>query len=186
MTARPWRGRVFIGTSADGYIARIDGTLDWLTDPDPRPHDVDPEPARPALVWETFFPTIDTIVMGRATYDTVLGFPDWPFHGKRVVVLTTRGDLVDPRVDVATSVADAAERLSRLGAREVYIDGGRTIQAFLRAGYVDELTVSIAPVLLGGGRSLFGDLDGDLPLVLRGAHATDDGLLRATYDVVRA
>ena len=186
MTFRTWRGRVFIGTSADGMIARANGQLEWLTDPPVRPHDVAPTNARPARTWETFFPTIDAIIMGRATYESVLGFDDWPFEGKKVVVLTSRSDIQDRRVLTTASVDDAVLKLNELDAREVYIDGGRTIQSFLRAGLVDELTLSIAPVILGSGRSLFGTLDADVHLTVRGSHATDDGLVRTTYDVVAA
>ena len=185
MTPRPWRGRVFIGTSADGRIARDDGSLEWLTDLPSRAHDVDRDPARPALVWETFFAEVDAIVMGRATYDSVLGFGEWPFDGRHVVVLTTRDDLDDPRIRTASSVDDAVRVLGELGARDVYVDGGRTIRAFLRADLIDELTISVAPVVLGAGRPLFGELAADLHLVVRGSHATDDGLVRTTYDVVR-
>ncbi|MFC7431824.1 MULTISPECIES: dihydrofolate reductase family protein [unclassified Agrococcus] len=186
MTSRTWRGRVFIGTSADGKIAREDGTLAWLTDLPARDHRVDAPSAHPALVWETFFDTIDAIVMGRATYDSVLGFGEWPFGGRHVIVLTTRGDVDDARVRTAASIDDATRLLDALGAREAYVDGGRTIQSFLRADLVDELTISVAPIVLGSGRSLFGELDADVQLVVRGSHATDDGLVRTTYDVVRA
>ncbi|WP_271984084.1 dihydrofolate reductase family protein [Pseudoclavibacter terrae] len=183
MNSRTWRGRVFIGVSADGKIAREDGTLDWLTDPSPRPHAVSGNSDRPALVWETFSPTIDTIVMGRATYESVLGFDGWPFDGKRVIVLTSRTAVEDARVTRAESVDEATRLLGEGGAAEVYIDGGRTIQSFLRAGLVDEITLSVAPIILGAGRSLFGTLDADVLLTVRGSHATEDGLVRTTYDV---
>ncbi|MCP1415484.1 dihydrofolate reductase family protein [Paenarthrobacter sp. A20] len=92
-----------------------------------------------------------------------------------------------PRNDktpVVRSVHEAHQLLEAERAARVYVDGGRTIQAFLAAGLIDEITVSIAPVLLGRGRRLFGDLDNDVLLTLRGHHSThDDGLLRATYDV---
>lgn len=183
---RSWSGCVFIGVSLDGFIAKPDGELEWLTGLGPRGHEVDPAGEHPALVWETFFPGIDTLVMGRTTYDTVAGFDEWPFEGKRVVVLsTTLGADEDGRVTVARSVGEAERLLDELGAQRVYVDGGRSIQSFLRAGLIDELTVSIAPVLIGSGARLFGDLDADVLLRLRGTHATsDDGLVRITYDVV--
>lgn len=184
-TARTWRGRVFIGTSVDGKIARDDGTLDWLTDLPVRRHNVNAVIAHPALIWDTFIGKIDAIVMGRATYETVIGFDQWPFEGMQVVVLTTRGQLDDPRVQVAGSVEEASRLLEALGVREVYIDGGRTIQVFLRADLVDEITISVAPIVLGAGRSLFADLETELQLVVQGSHATDDGLVRTTYEVVR-
>ncbi|WZH35597.1 MAG: dihydrofolate reductase family protein [Microbacterium enclense] len=186
MTMRTWRGRVFIGTSVDGKIAREDGTLDWLTNLPTTGHTVDESNAHPALIWETFYDTVDAIVMGRATYDTVLRFDTWPFDGTHVIVLTTGGTIDDPRVRAAASVDDASRLLGSLDVREVYIDGGQTIQAFLRADLVDELTISTAPIVLGSGRSLFGTLDTELRLTVRGNHATDNGLIRTTYDVVRA
>ena len=185
MTARTWRGRVFIGTSVDGKIAREDGTLEWLTDLPARQHKVGTSAAHPALIWTTFYKTVDAIVMGRATYDTILGFGEWPFDGTHVIVLTTRGHIDDSRVRTAESIEEATHLLDALGVHDVYIDGGRTIQTFLRAGLVDELTISVAPIVLGSGRALFGALDTELHLTVRGSHATDDGLVRTTYDVVR-
>lgn len=187
---RGWRGCVFIGVSLDGFIARPDGDLGWLTDPAPRVHPIaartgDAQPAAPALAWETFFPEVDTLLIGRHTYETVLTFDPWPFEGKQVVVLSAGLAADDERVVVARSLDEARGILNRIGARRVYVDGGRTIQAFLAAGLIDELTVSFAPVLIGSGRRLFGDLDRDVQLALRGVHATaDDGLVRVTYDVI--
>jgi len=180
-----WHGCVFIGVSLDGFIARSDGELSWLTELAPRGHSADPAGTHAALDWEGFFPDIDTLVMGRSTYDTILGFDEWPFDGKRVVVLSTTLAPGDERVAIARSLDDAVRSLDDAGARRVYIDGGKTIQAFLRAGLVEELTVSIAPVLIGSGARLFGDLDSDVLLRLRGTHATpEDGLVRITYDVL--
>ncbi|VXB38114.1 Dihydrofolate reductase [Plantibacter sp. T3] len=182
---RSWHGCVFIGVSLDGYIAKPDGDLGWLTELEPRGHAADAPRRHPALDWDSFFPTIDTLVMGRTTYDTVLGFGEWPFDGKRVVVLSTTLEAGDDRITVAGSVDEAAALLDEAGAGRVYIDGGRTIQAFLGAGLVDEITVSVAPVLIGSGARLFGDLDADVRLRLRGTHATrEDGLVRITYDVL--
>jgi dihydrofolate reductase len=181
---RNWKGCVFIGTSLDGFIARTDGDLDWLTAPTPRPHKTG-TPAHAALTWETFFPTIDTLVMGRTTYETVQGFDSWPFEGKRVIVLSTTLE-EDDRVEIARAVDDAADMLNAGAATRVYVDGGRTIQSFLAQGLIDEMTVSIAPVLIGRGHRLFGDLTDDVQLIMRGHHSSEeDGLLRVTYDVSR-
>ena len=182
MGPRPWSGRVFIGMSLDGYIARPDGSIDWLTDAAERPH-IAATTAHPALVWETFFPNVDTVVMGRSTYETVSKFPQWPFANKNVIVLSSH-PRTDPRVRSARTLDEAGMLLAEAGAKDVYIDGGRTIQSFLAAGLIDEITVSIAPVLLGRGRRLFGDLPADILLTLQGHHATAaDGLVRATYAV---
>ncbi|MCB5275832.1 Dihydrofolate reductase [Arthrobacter sp. SO5] len=184
MTHTPrWHGCVFIGVSLDGFIARPDGNLDWLTEPATRDHRAS-ETSTPALVWETFFPTVDTLVMGRNTFETVLGFDEWPFPNKNVIILSSTLDTDDERVAVASSLDEAQRLLTLQEARRVYIDGGRTIQSFLAAGLIDELTVSIAPVLIGSGIRLFDGLDQDIALTLRGTHATgDDGMVRITYAV---
>jgi dihydrofolate reductase len=124
--------------------------------------------------------------MGHGTYDSVLGSGGWPFEDKHVIVLTNRGDLAGSRLDTVPSLEEAVRRLDEVGAREVYIDGGRRMQAFLRGGLVEEITVSVARILLGGGRILFGDLDEARRLVVLGSHTTDDGLVRTTYEVVAA
>ena len=185
MTARQWRGRVFIGTSLDGRIAREDGSLEWLTDLPVGGHTVSEPGSHPALMWEEFFPVIDAIVMGRSTYETVAAFDEWPFDGKHAIVMSTRGDIGDERVRTASSVEDACAQLDDVGAREVYVDGGRAIQSFLNAGLIDELTISVAPVLLGGGRPLFDVLGTEVRLTVRGSHASEEGLVRTTDDVVR-
>jgi dihydrofolate reductase len=181
---RNWKGCVFIGTSLDGFIARPDGDLDWLTAPTPRPHNTGTL-AHAALTWETFFPTIETLVMGRTTYETVQGFDSCPFEGKRVIVLSTTLE-PDDRVEIARTVDEAADMLEAGAATRVYVDGGRTIQSFLAQGLIDEMTVSIAPVLIGRGHRLFGDLADDVHLTMRGHHSSEgDGLLRVTYEVSR-
>jgi dihydrofolate reductase len=184
--ARTWRGRVFIGMSLDGYIARPDSELDWLTDP---PSHIEHERVasdRPALDWSAFIADIDHLVMGRGTYDKVLTFDHWPYADQNVVVLsTTLSSTVDQRITVARSLEEATKLLSRHQARNVYVDGGKVIRAFLTSGLVDEITIGIAPVLIGTGIPLFGDLPGDIRLRLRAAHTSEGGMTHATYDVVR-
>lgn len=181
---RTWRGRVFCGISLDGYLARADSDLDWLTDP---PAGIEHEQVvsdHRALEWNTFFPGVDHLVMGRGTYDKVLTFGEWPYAGKDVIVLSSSLAQDDPRITVATSLDEAVSLLEVRGAREVYVDGGRTVQAFLAAGLVDEVTVAFAPVLIGSGLPLFGSLPHDLRLRLAGSHVSA-GMVHATYTVVR-
>jgi dihydrofolate reductase len=183
---RTWRGRVFIAMSLDGHIARPNGSLDWLTDP---PELIEHEPVvsdRPALEWSTFIADIDQLVMGRGTYQKVLSFDRWPYGDQDVVVLSTSlSPSADPRITVTRSVAEAVSLLSRRRARNVYIDGGKVIQAFLAADLLDEITIAIAPVVIGAGIRLFGDLPGDVRLRLLAAHVSSGGMQHATYDVLR-
>jgi dihydrofolate reductase len=184
---RSWRGRVFIASSLDGFIARSDSSLDWLVDP---PSDIEHarvQSDRPALTWQTFLPSVDHLVMGRGTYEKALSFDHWPYSQQQVIVLSTSlAPETDERIVISRSVSEASGLLCQRKARQVYIDGGQTIQAFLRAGLIDEMTISVAPVLLGGGIRLFGDLSDEIRLRLRAANASAGGMTHATYDIVQS
>lgn len=181
---RSWRGRVFVGVSLDGYIARTDSDLDWLTDP-PRADHAEVTSSRRALEWDTFHPDVDHLLMGRGTYEKVLSFGEWPYGGQTVLVLSSTLGSDDPRIAVVPSLDRAVEALEERGARHVYLDGGRTVQACLAADLVDEITVAFAPVLIGGGLPLFGALPHDVRLRLRGTHVGDSGMVHITYTVER-
>lgn len=180
---RTWSGRVFIGVSLDGYIARTDGDIDWLTDPPTGRDHARIVSSAVAESWDTFFASVDHVVMGRGTYEKVLTFGEWPYRQKQVVVLSSGLSTRDPRVTLARDVDEAAELLGAGGARHVYVDGGRVVQEFLRRGLIDELTVCWAPVLIGSGLSLFGEIDGDVHLTLLASHSTDVGMVHSTYRV---
>ncbi|MFZ4894741.1 dihydrofolate reductase family protein [Plantibacter sp. Mn2098] len=179
---RAWTGRVFIATSVDGYIARLDGDIDWLTDP---PSHI----AHPAALhsdgtpdYDAFLAGIDHIVMGRGTYEKVLTFDAWPYPEHPVIVLSSTLDpSTDSRVTVVATLDDAMRALDAAGAGGVYVDGGRVVQTFLRAGLIDELTITRAPVLLGEGLPLFDSMPTSRRLSLIGTSASPGGLTQATY-----
>lgn len=181
--ARTWTGRVFIGASLDGFIARTDDDIDWLTDPPGGRDHARISSSHQALDWDAFFPTIDHLVMGRGTYEKVITFDAWAYEGARVLVLSSTLVTDDPRVTVVRSLDEVRELLSAAGAQQVYVDGGRVIQTFLRAGLIDQITIAWAPVLLGSGIPLFGALDADVHLTLVASHASDGGLVHATYRI---
>lgn len=143
------RVSVYLAVSLDGHIARADGGLDWLA-----PMQVEGED----YGYAAFFSDIDTLVMGRATYDTALGFDPWPYSGKRVVVMTRRA-LASRHGEVARDgdIAQVLDDLARDGVRHVYLDGGDVVRQGLAADVVDALTLSVVPVVLGSGRRLFDD-----------------------------
>src|SRR6202166_4628948 len=119
---------VFVGTSVDGFIARLNGELDFLPPGGGEPHG-----------YTEFMASVDALVIGRKTFETVVAFPEWPYGNKRVVVLSTRAlDLSAVRGGVVEHMAGApAEIIAKLaagGMRHLYIDVGITIQGFLRAG----------------------------------------------------
>lgn len=171
------RCSVFIATSLDGFVARPDGRLDWL------------EPVQAPgedYGYQGFFDAVDTLAVGRTTYDVALGFSPWPWAGKRVVVLTHRPPA--PRHGESFFAGEPAAlvaRLGRDGARRVYVDGGHVISQFLAAGLVDDLTISVVPVVLGDGIRLFRAPLPERALALEGARTFPTGLVQLRYHAVR-
>ena len=169
---------VFVGASLDGFIARPDGGLDWLPEGGGEPHG-----------YNEFFASVDAIVIGRKTFESVLAFESWPYGGKRVVVLSSRPvDFSRVRGGVVEQMAGPPDgivsRLAATGAHHLYVDGGVTIQRFLEAGLVHHLTVTRVPVLIGQGIPLFGRLGRDVHLRHIATKAYPDGLVRSDYDVI--
>lgn len=169
------RVSVYIAISLDNYIARDDGDLDWLAEVQ--------EAGGDDYGYSGFMSTIDTVLLGRATYDAVRTFDMWPFEGKRVIVLTNRA--LAPAYGesaYAGAIGPLMDRLGSEGVRRVYIDGGATIRQGLDEGLVDDMTLSIVPVLLGSGRPLFtrGLPGSDWTLTGVESHAT--GLVQVRYE----
>jgi hypothetical protein len=110
--SKTWTGRVFIGSSLDGFIARSDGDINWLIDPPCGGEHVDVDSSHQAESWETFFPRVDHVVMGRGTYEKVLTFDEWPYTGKTVLVLSTTMTEQDDRIAVIRTLHEACDALS--------------------------------------------------------------------------
>lgn len=174
---------VFIATSLDGYIARKDGDIDWLMEADTSdpPEDTG---------YFTFIETVDCLVMGRNSLEKVLTFPEWPYDGMRVVVMSRT------MVEVPAQVAGKAElfsgspqelatKLKGEGCKRLYIDGGQIIQSFLRAGLITDLCITKIPILLGEGIPLFGPLDADVKLKHVSTKTFNSGFVQTTYEVVK-
>jgi dihydrofolate reductase len=168
---------VFIGTSLDGFIARPNGDLDFLPTGGGEPHG-----------YNEFIASIDAIVIGRKTFETVLSFGGWFYGDKRVVVLSSRpidlsavvGGVVE---QMGGPPAQVVERLAASGARHLYIDGGDTIQRFLRAGLIQRLVITRVPVLIGQGVPLFGPLEHDIRLKHVTTRHFPSGLVQSEYTV---
>lgn len=171
---------VFVGTSLDGFIARHDGSFDFL------PSDGGGEDGG----FAEFFATVDAVVMGRNTFDVVRSMPGWQYGEKPLVVLTHRPvDLSKAPPGKAESMsgepAEVVRRLAARGLRRLYVDGGATIQAFLRAGLVDRITVTTVPVLIGQGIPLFGSVPKDIKLRHASTKTIAGGMVQSVYEVVR-
>jgi dihydrofolate reductase len=167
---------VFIATSLDGFIARVNGDLDWLPAGGGEPHGYD-----------EFMATVDALVIGRKTFETVLTFDTWPYGEKPVFVLSTRTLAPAPVGAVVESMsgppADIVAQLAARGIRHVYVDGGITIQRFLQAGLIQRLIITRIPVLLGAGIPLFGPLPRDIVLRHVGTRQYASGLVQSEYVV---
>jgi dihydrofolate reductase len=170
------KASVFIATSLDGFIARANGDLDWLPPGGGEEHG-----------YEAFIATVDALIIGRRTYETVLSFDTWPYGGKPVYVLSTSALAPAPPGAVVEHLSGApAEIVAQLAARgvgHVYVDGGITIQGFLQAGLIQRLIITRIPVLLGAGIPLFGRVPRDIHLRHVGTRQYASGLVQSEYVV---
>jgi dihydrofolate reductase len=169
---------VFVGASVDGFLARPNGDLDWLPEGGGEPHGYD-----------ELMASVDAVVIGRMTFEKVLTLGPWHYGTKRVVVLSSRP------VDLSAAVGGVVEqmagppeqivsRLAASGARHLYVDGGITIQQFLRAGLVERLVITRVPVLIGEGIPLFGALPHDVRLRHVATRHFQSGLVQSEYQVL--
>jgi len=166
---------LFIATSLDGYIAGPDDDLSWLfTDAD--------------YGFSSFYDGVDTLIMGRGTYEVVCKFGDWPYKGKKSVVVSRKGDIDPSTPDTKIYSEDLPGLVKLLDSQEAksvwLVGGGELVRSFLAAGLIDRITVSLHPVLLGKGIPLF---PGGFPktmLLFDSSHAFDSGLVQLNYNVM--
>ena len=174
------KATVFVGVSLDGYIARDDGRLDWLMSPEVQAVDYG---------YNEFIATVDYVVMGRRTFETVLGFDPWPYH-KPVVALSSRPLSIPERLEgkaeaMSGTPAQVVERLAQRGAKHLYVDGGQTVTRFLDAGLIDTIVISRLPVVIGSGIPLFGRIDHDVRLHHARTREFPGGMVQSRYEVIR-
>jgi len=174
---------VFIATSLDGYISRPDGDIDWLNDAE-SPGEGDD------CGFGEMFASVDALVMGRNTFEKVLefGLDKWPYGDKAVIVLSRNLTEIPKQLQATVSMTKGSpkELISELngkGYRQIYLDGGKTIQAFLRNGLVNDLTITTIPILIGRGRSLFGELEIDIKLRHLQTQSWKNGFVQSRYEV---
>jgi dihydrofolate reductase len=181
-------GSVFLGMSVDGFIARLDGDIGWLTGEAPGEEAGGPPDDGEGgdFGFGEFLSGIDALVMGRGTYEFLQPIDEWPYQGKPVhVISTTLTPGADPRITVHGSFDAAVAAVEAAGYRRVYVDGGRTVHSFLAAGLIADLTLSRVPVLIGTGLTPFGTLPADLPLEHVRTRTFAGGMVQSTYRVRR-
>jgi dihydrofolate reductase len=169
---------VFIGISVDGFIARSNDEIDFLPQSGGEPHG-----------YYEFMAGIDAIVIGRRSFEKVLTMGPWPYGDKRVVVLSSRPVKLSDAVGAAVeqmdgAPADIVAALAASGAHNLYIDGGVTIQRFLRDGLINRLIITRVPVLIGAGIPLFGTLLRDVKLEHVSTRSFPSGLVTTEYHVL--
>jgi dihydrofolate reductase len=176
------RGSVFIAVSVDGFIARVDGAIDWL------------DAANAAVTpgedcgYGAFMGSMDALVMGRNTFEKVLTFDAWPYGDKPVVVLSSQALTLPPGLPSSVRASSQAPKalcdtLGGEGLTRLYVDGGVTVQRFLADGLIDTLTITTIPTLLGQGKPLFGALPHDVRLVHQRTVTYSFGFVQSTYQV---
>ncbi|WP_319590256.1 dihydrofolate reductase family protein [uncultured Draconibacterium sp.] len=169
---------LFIATSIDGYIADKNGGIDFLNSV--------PNPEHKDLGYNAFIEKMDAIVMGRSTFETVLGFDiQWPYQLPVFVLSTSMSkipiELIGKVEIVNGNPAEITKQMNERGFSNIYIDGGSTIQRFLKEDRVDEMTISTIPVILGGGIALFGELSHPLDFEMVSSEVYLDAITQVTY-----
>ena len=168
---------VFCGVSLDGFLARPNHALDFLSTGEQEPHG-----------FEEFYGSVDVVVIGRKTFEVVLTFGEWPYGKKPVFVLSSRpldfssikGGVVE---QMSGEPAGIVMQLKSQGFKHAYIDGGITIQRFLAAGLIDRLVITRLPVLIGAGIPLFGPVPSDISLRHVATRCYGGGLVQSEYEL---
>ncbi len=168
---------VYVGTSLDGFIARKDGDIDWLAEY---------ENLEVGRAYTEFMREIDAVVIGRVTFEKVLTFSSWPYEKKVFVLSNTIKQVPDKLRGKATILSmkprELLGYLSGEGFSNVYVDGGKVIQNFLREDCIDEMVITRIPVLIGSGIPLFGEVGGDLQFKHVRTDIYSDGLVKSHYE----
>lgn len=170
--------RLYIATSVDGHIADADGGVDWLFE-NPNGEDADKD-----FGYASFYESVDVLVMGRVTYEQILGFGEWPYGGKPTYVFSRQPPEGEHRhVEfVSRPPPEVVEQISREhGANVWLVGGGRLVTSFRESNRIDEYILSIMPVLLGAGLPLFEDGPPTQWLELVESRVYDSGVVQLVY-----
>jgi len=172
---------VYIATSIDGFIARKDGNLDWLMEI--------PNPDNNDFGFALFMERIDGIIMGRKTFEAVLGFNEWPYTKPVFVLSNSLSSVPEAYLEKATivkgNIENILEALRKKGIENRYIDGGKTIQSFLKKNLIDELIITRVPIILGSGIPLFEGMDFDIKFKHISTEIFNEQLVKSHYTKIQ-
>lgn len=169
--------KLFIAASIDGYIAREDGSLDWL--------DAVPNPDQLDYGYHAFYDSVDTIIMGRKTYEEVLGFGvDWPYPDCKTYILSSRE--VEIKTENTFLINESLDAMVKEWHKEPgkdiwVVGGGELITSMINLGLIDEMLLTITPVILGSGIPLFPNSPQETKFELIKTESFDTGFVNLTY-----
>lgn len=167
---------VYIALSIDEYIARKDDSLDWMD----RVGGFDED-----YGFKNMLAGIDTLIIGRKTYEVASTVPN-PYPGKRVIVLSNSLNSVKAGMEIYTEdLEELVEKLHREGAKHIWVDGGSTISQFLALQLIDEMTLSVIPIVLGDGLPLFHTIGKEIPCRLTSSQSYESGLVQMRYEILK-
>ncbi|MGB7093205.1 MAG: dihydrofolate reductase family protein [Anaerolineales bacterium] len=175
------KASVYIATSVDGFIAREDGSVDWLSSGE--------DAGSGDYGYQDFMNSVDALVMGRNTYELVLSFGSWPYGDKPVIVLSSQQLQIPESISNTVSVmsgspGELVHRLAERGHEHLYIDGGKTIQGFISEGLIQKIIITKVPILIGSGIPLFGALPHDIRLHHLETLIFDNGFVQSKYEIL--
>ena len=138
---------LFVASSLDGYIAKNDGGVDWL-------------PTNSSSGYDEFYKSVDTVIMGKKTYDQVLTFGPYPYDDKKSYIFTRNNDVnEDENIQSVRDIKKLVDDILSNPGKDVWLVGGsKTISVFMNLGFVDEIILSVIPTVLGKGIPLFADV----------------------------
>lgn len=173
---------VYIATSLDGFISKEDGSIDWLNEASAN------VPEGEDMGYHAFMDSVDALVMGRNTFEQVLTFGQWHYGDKPVIILSSKdytipNHLPDTVTHSSETPQELTARLEQKGYKRLYIDGGITIQRFLAAGLINDMVITLIPIVLGSGRPLFGNTEKDIALTHVKTESFSCGFVQLTYQV---
>lgn len=182
------RCSVYIATSADGYIAAIDGDIEWLHTAGNSSADMGP---LQDMGFSAFLNSVDCIIMGRNTIEVIsrmnLTAEEWPYGNLPVIVLSTTLKTIPTlpgKVEIFSGeISRLITDLESRGLRHAYVDGGATITSFLNLKLIDEMTITRVPLLLGDGIPLFGRLTAPITLTNAEAVSFPNDFVQVKYRV---
>jgi dihydrofolate reductase len=169
--------KLFIASSLDCYIAREDGGTDWLyTDAD--------------YGYAKFYDSIDTIIVGRKSYDQSLTFDIYPYKGKKVYVFSRKKERKNNNEQdveyIDTNIQDFVTSLTQSIGKDIWLlGGGEIVSVLLNAGLVDEIILSIHPIILGTGIPLLRNIQKEVNLKLENSLSFESGLTQLSYKVLK-